>query len=139
MNKKRLWLAIIGAGMISREDHLHADLGSLRVKVTTIIDPMVEHANSMALEYGLKVTTAKDISEVFDQIDIAVIANPNDNNAAIMTAAEKSGAILAAGYSTRFRNNIVCLKELLHSPKVSYRPEYGQLQDMVSTPACAGW
>ena len=140
MNKKKLRLAIIGAGMISQGSHLPAALGSSRVKVTAIIDPIVERANSMAREFGIKVTTAKDINEVFDQIDAAVIATPNDSHAAIaitslsngksvliekplamstnegeaiMAAAEKSGAVLAVGYATRFRNNIVCLKRLL--------------------------
>jgi len=140
MNKKKLRLAIIGAGMISQGSHLPAALGSSRVKVTAIIDPVVERANSMAREYGIKVTTAKDINEVFDQIDAAVIATPNDSHAAIaitslsngksvliekplamstkegeaiMAAAEKSSAVLAVGYSTRFRNNIIYLKKLL--------------------------
>jgi hypothetical protein len=62
MNNKKLQLTIIGAGMLSRGDHLPAELGSLRVKVTAIIHPMVEHAGSMVLEYGLKTTTAKDYS-----------------------------------------------------------------------------
>ncbi len=140
MNKEKLRLAIIGAGMISWESHLPAALGSPRVKVTAIIDPMVERADSMSRAYGIEVSTAKDISEVLDQVDAVVIATPNDSHAAIAitslskgkavliekplamspgegeaikAAAEKSGAVLAVGYCTRFRNNIIYLKKLL--------------------------
>lgn len=95
MNKEKLRLAIIGAGMISWESHLPAALGSPRVKVTAIIDPMVERADSMARAYGIEVSTAKDISEVLDQVDAAVIATPNDSHAAIaITSLSKGKAVL---------------------------------------------
>lgn len=140
MNKKKLRLAIIGAGMISQGSHLPAAIGSPRVEVTAIIDPIVERAKNLAREYGIKATIAKDISEVFDLIDAAVIATPNDSHAfiaitclskdksvliekplamstkegeAISAAAKKSSGVLAVGYSTRFRNNIIYLKKLL--------------------------
>ena len=139
MNKTTLRLGIVGAGMISRDSHLPAALASRQVQVTALIDPTTERARTLARDFGIDVAAAEDITQVIDQIDAAVIATPNASHAEIaicclsrgkhvliekpiatsvsegehiLAAAKKSGAVLAVGYATRFRDSTKLLKNL---------------------------
>jgi predicted dehydrogenase len=133
-------LAIVGAGMISQVSHLPAALASPLVKVSAIVDPAVERAAGLAQSYGLSVHVAPRIEDVLTEIDGAIIATPNDSHSSIavaclrhgvsvliekplassyaegieiVRAAEETGRVAAVGYATRFRDEIVLLKELL--------------------------
>ncbi|PYV39915.1 MAG: hypothetical protein DMG06_21805 [Acidobacteria bacterium] len=136
----RFRLALVGAGLITQEAHLPAALVSDKVEVAALIDPVVERARSLARSYGISPRIAESVTEAFGYIDGAVIATPNHTHKdiavacleagvatliekplassladgeAIVAAAQKTGAPVAVGYSTRFRDNIVLLKDLL--------------------------
>jgi len=161
MKESNLRLAIIGAGMISRGSHLPAALGSPRATVTAIVDPYVDRAAGLAREFGISVHAAADVREVIDDFDAAIIATPNATHASIaiecisngkhvlidkplattvaegreiVAAGQEAGVVVAAGYSTRFRNNVWLLKEILD------RHEFGDVRSFVNrfgTPG--GW
>jgi len=133
-------LAIVGAGMITRESHLPSALASTLVEVTALVDPVAQRAAALAREYGIAPRIATHVGEVLGDIDGAVIATPNHTHAAIaveclrsgvpvliekplasshqeglaiVRAAEESGQAVAVGYATRFRESVVLLKSLL--------------------------
>lgn len=133
-------LAIVGAGMITRESHLPAALASTHVVVSALVDPAAERAAGLAREYGITPRIATRVGEVLDAIDGAVIATPNHTHApiaveclesgvpvliekplassyqeglAIVRAAEESGKAVAVGYATRYRESVAHLKSLL--------------------------
>lgn len=133
-------LAIVGAGMITRQSHLPAALASTAVEVAALVDPVSERAAALAREYGIAPRIAVRIGEVLGEIDGAVIATPNHTHAAlaveclssgvpvliekplastyedglaIVRAAEASGKVVGVGYATRFRSSVVRLKNLL--------------------------
>lgn len=137
---QRFRIALAGTGLITRDSHLPAALASDKVDVVALVDPVRERAAACAQAYGISPRIAASIEEVLGSIDGAVIATPNHlhmpiavacleagvstliekplassaaQGEAILAAARKSGATVAAGYSTRFRNNIILLKELL--------------------------
>ena len=133
-------LALVGAGMITQGSHLPAALASPMVEVAAIVDPALERAAELAQAYGIAPRVAGRIAEVMAEIDGAVIATPNHTHSAIaieclnsgipvlvekplastyqdglaiVRASEASGQVVAVGYSTRFRDEILLLKELL--------------------------
>lgn len=133
-------LAIAGSGLITRSSHLPAALALDAVELVGLVDPVVERARQLATEYGLRVKTAGDIGELFGEVDGVLVATPNHTHAdvacrclragigtliekplatsvaegeAILEAAALSGAVVAVGYVTRFRESTVFLKELL--------------------------
>jgi predicted dehydrogenase len=133
-------LALVGAGMITRQSHLPAALASTQVEVTALVDPVAQRAGELARDYGITPRIATRVGDVLGDIDGAVIATPNHTHAgiaveclrsgvpvliekplassyqdglAIVRAAEEGGKAVAVGYSTRFRDSIVLLKSLL--------------------------
>lgn len=132
-------LAIVGTGMVS-ELHMPAALASEMVEVVALIDPTIERAKTLARSYGISPRFAASIDEVADGVDGVVIASPNNTHRPIAVACAKRGihsliekplatsvadaeeicraadehkVVIAAGYSTRFRNEVVLLKHLL--------------------------
>lgn len=142
MKTDKTRVAIIGAGLISRNSHLPAALSSRRVQVTAIIDTDTGRASRLARDFGIEVTIGADVGDAVDKADAAIIATPNNSHAklavaclsrgvstliekplatsadegrTIVAAAKESGATLAIGYATRFRENVRFMKELLDS------------------------
>jgi predicted dehydrogenase len=138
----RFRLGIVGAGLIARGGHLPAALASRLIEVTAIVDSSAGRAAALAREFGLQARTATRLEEVIPHIDGAVIATPNDSHCTLglqciragvaaliekplsttradaetlVTEARSAGVVLATGYSTRFRDNTVFLKELLEA------------------------
>lgn len=132
-------LAVIGTGMVS-ELHMPAALASEMVDVVALVDPALERAKSLAKSYGIDPHIAPSIEAVGVKVDGAVIASPNNTHRNIALAcaqrgihcliekplattvaeaedicraAEEHKIVVAAGYSTRFRNEVVLLKHLL--------------------------
>jgi len=137
---RRFRLAIVGTGQIGRQSHIPAALASDEVEVTALVDPVVDRARQVAREYGIDPVIAPDVTEVLEDIDGAIIATPNHTHGdiavaclaarksvliekplahsyadglRIVEAARKSGATLEVGYCSRFRNNVLLLKQLL--------------------------
>jgi predicted dehydrogenase/nucleoside-diphosphate-sugar epimerase len=135
-------LALIGAGRAGEVLHLPAALASELVQVVAIIDPDVERAAALARNFGLQCEVAKGIADTRGPIDGAVIAVPNnihkavaaacaergihcliekplatstDDAEAICRLAETHKVTIAVGYSTRFYDQVVLLKQLLEA------------------------
>ncbi|HSY08264.1 MAG TPA: Gfo/Idh/MocA family oxidoreductase [Steroidobacteraceae bacterium] len=140
IQKRRLRLGIVGAGLVARQAHLPAALSSERIELTALVDPAPGRAAALARDFGIKALTATSLAEVLPSIEAAVIATPNDSHCQLglqciragvalliekplcttladaellVAAAEAARVVLAVGYSTRFRDNVVFLKELL--------------------------
>ena len=135
-------LALVGAGMITQGAHLPAALESPRIRVTAIVDPFADRARRLASSYGIDPIISERVDDVFGLVDGAVIATPNgshreiavrcldagiatliekpiavnvEEGRSICSAAVRAGRIAAVGYSTRFRESTILLKELLDS------------------------
>lgn len=135
-----LRLALIGGGLITESAHLPAALACEGVEVTALVDPVLERVGNLARRFGITPRLARDVTEVLDSIDAALIATPNNTHApialkcidagvavliekplatsaaearAIATAARGRGTVAAPGYVTRFRPNLRLLKSLL--------------------------
>ncbi len=140
MTTGKFRLGLVGAGLITQGSHLPAALASPGVEVTAIVDPAVERAAQLARDYGIAPRIAPRVEDVLTSIDGAIIATPNhthcaialacltqgvpvlvekplaasyEEGLAIVRAAERSGQVVAVGYSTRFRDEIPLLKALL--------------------------
>ena len=150
---------MIGAGQITRNSHLPAAMGNPRANVIAMVDPAPERARALADAFGLRPKVGVRVEEVLSDIDAAVIATPNSTHAelaiqclsagksvliekplttryedaeAILAAAEHSGAIVAVGYVTRFRESVVLLKELLE------RRHFGEVRRFTNQFGTAG-
>lgn len=133
-------LGLIGAGAVTNVLHIPGALASPRVAITALVDPVVARAEQLARKWGLAPKIAPRVEDILDIVDGVVIATPNHTHCAIAltclnagvaclvekplattvadaeemcAAAEKTGKILAVGYTTRFRDEMLLLKELL--------------------------
>jgi predicted dehydrogenase len=132
-------LALVGAGLITQQAHLPAAMTSSQVEVAAVIDPVPGRAAAVLRNWGIEAKAATSLHEVLGQIDGALIATPNDSHGALglqcieagvaaliekplcstvedaeklVAAAESRRVALATGYSTRFRDSTIFLKEL---------------------------
>lgn len=87
-------LALVGAGLITRNSHLPTALSLPDVRVSAIVDPVTARAAELAGEYGLDVKIASDANELIGQVDGAIIATPNHTHRKIAVP------LLEAGIST---------------------------------------
>jgi len=128
--------------MITQGSHLPAALASPLVEVAALVDPAIERAAALAKGYGISPRVTARVEDALEGMDGAVIATPNDSHRAlalaclerrvpvliekplasthrdgedIVRAGEALGLAVAVGYSTRFRGNILLLKDLLDS------------------------
>jgi predicted dehydrogenase/nucleoside-diphosphate-sugar epimerase len=135
-------LALIGAGRAGETLHLPAALASERVEVAAIVDRDAGRAAALARKFGLDCEIATDLAEVRAPLDGAVIAVPNNIHKAAAIACAERGihcliekplaarvedaeaicrvaaqhhVTIAVGYSTRFHNEVVLLRQLLDS------------------------
>ncbi len=138
MNKFKL--GIIGTGLISAGSHLPAALGLPDIEVNALVDPVRDRSTSLARKYGISPQIVQDVREVLGMLDGVIIATPNsthceialacieagvhvliekplantvDEGNAIMENATRKGVVVATGFCTRFRSNVLLLKELL--------------------------
>jgi predicted dehydrogenase len=137
---KRFRVGIIGTGMITTQSHLPAALTSPLVELTALVDPVVSRAQGLARSFGLRVTTARQLTDVLHLMDGAIIATPNSSHRdlavqcleagvhvlvekplavsaaegeAIMAAAHSNQRVVALGYVTRFYPSAQLLERLL--------------------------
>ncbi len=135
-------LGLIGAGAVTREMHMQGALASERVTVTALVDPVVARAERLAWDFGIRPKIAARVEDILGDVDGVMIATPNNTHRdiavaclnagipcliekplatttadaeAICEAAAASGRVAAVGYTTRFRDEVVLLKELLDS------------------------
>src|SRR5579863_878681 len=138
--ERQFRLGIVGAGLITQQAHLPAAIASSSIDLTAIVDSSPGRAAALAREFGIDVRTSTELEDVLPLIDGAVIATPNDTHGSLglqciragvalliekplcttVSEAEKlvveardARVTLATGYSTRFRDNVALLKELL--------------------------
>jgi predicted dehydrogenase len=134
-------IGIIGAGMITTNSHLPSALSLNNCRVTAIVDPVIERAESLISGFAIKAKAATSVDEIMGEVDAVIIATPNNTHrdlavrclkhgvstliekplansvaegSEIVSAARQSGAIVATGYSNRFRDSVVFLRELIH-------------------------
>lgn len=137
-------LALVGAGMVTRNSHLPAALASDKVQVVALVEPMHQRAEELARRYGIAPVIVPRVQDVLGDIDGAVIATPNDTHMSIALACLEAGAatliekplastyaegeaivnagqasrkVVAVGYVLRFREDVLLLGDLL---KVGY-------------------
>jgi len=134
-------LGIVGTGLIVAGSHLPAALGCPGVKVTLLVDQVVERAQKLAQAYSFNPKVCRSISEGLDSVDGFIIATPNSTHCelalqcidagkhvliekplantategeSIKRAAEARNVVVAVGFCTRFRNNVQMLHRLLN-------------------------
>jgi predicted dehydrogenase len=133
-------LGLIGTGRVAGSGHLPAALSLPDVELTCLVDPVVDRARTLAREFGIAPRIASKTEEILGQVDGAVIATPNHTHRdlalacakaevhvliekplattmedcrAIIEAAEANRIVVAVGYSTRPRDEVVLLHTLL--------------------------
>jgi len=136
----RFRLAIVGAGLITRDAHLPTALSLPEVEVCAIIDPVLGRASELAVEYGIKPLIAAHVTAVIGKVDGAIVATPNhthrevaiplleagiptfiekplattvEDGQAIIEAAARGSAKVAIGHYQRFLDAPRLLKRLL--------------------------
>jgi len=87
-------LAIVGAGLITRDSHLPTALSLPEIEICALIDPVVSRAAELADEYGIKPLVAARAGDIIGKVDGAIIATPNH------THREVAVPLLEAGIST---------------------------------------
>jgi predicted dehydrogenase len=92
--RPRFRLAIIGAGLITRNAHLPTALSLPGVDVCALVDPVLPRAEELAQEYGLKLLVTADLDAIMGIVDGAIVATPNH------THREVAVPLLDAGIST---------------------------------------
>lgn len=142
-------LGMVGAGAVTRTLHMPGALTSPLVAVTAIVDSSVERAGQLARDYGVAAKIAPRVEDVFAEVDGVVIATPNATHRdiaiaclkagipclvekplattvadaeAICAAAETAKKVLGVGYTTRFRDEVLLLNDLLAAR------EFGQIK-----------
>ncbi len=87
-------LAIVGAGLITRNTHVPNALSIPGIRVIAIVDPVVERARALVEDYGLDARAITDSRDLIGMCDGAVIATPNH------THRDVAVPLLATGIST---------------------------------------
>jgi len=135
-----LKLAIVGCGLVTESAHLPAALASTLVEVVALVDPVVSRAHQLATSYGIRPQVSPCIDDVLPAADAVLIATPNHTHfplakqalserkavlvekplantyreaLELCELAEDNETVLATGFVTRYRENVVLLKELL--------------------------
>jgi len=117
-------------------------LASPHIVVAALADPVKARAEQLARTYGILPKIAERVDDIIPHIDGALIATPNHTHKDIAlacltagipclvekplatsvpdaeemcAAAQRAGKILAVGYTTRFRDEVVLLHDLLQS------------------------
>jgi len=137
---KKIKLAFVGCGAITRNAHLPAGLRSPMADVFALVDAHVDNARELGRMYGLDTIVTGDIAEVIDGADGFVLATPNDTHYPIAEQilsrgkpvliekpitttyddavelcelADREGTFISVGYRYRFFPSVQFLKKLL--------------------------
>jgi len=137
---KEFRLGVVGVGLIAAQSHIPAAMGLPGVEITALVDTATDRVTSLAGEYGLETQITSNLGDVLEKLDGVVIATPNNSHAdiaiqcleagvnvliekplastvsdgeRICSAAEKTGGIAIAGYTTRFRDNVRLTRKLI--------------------------
>lgn len=132
-------VAIVGCGRIANA-HVQAVLASAEAELAALVDPVEARARALAERHAVRATVCTDLRGVLDRIDGAIIATPNHVHAEpavrcieagvaaliekplavsvsegrrICEAADAAGVTVAVGYVTRFRENVLLMRDLL--------------------------
>lgn len=138
----KIRLGIIGCGAIAEGAHLPAALALPDVELTALSDTSGPRLRQIQTDFGLGPITYTDFRNTFSKVDAVILALPNTLHAPVgceflsrgihvlcekplastsndcnsmCSAAEKSGAILAVGYVTRFHPSTELTRELMRS------------------------
>lgn len=131
-------LAIVGAGLITRNTHLPVALSLPGVQVVAIVDPVVERAQSLVVDYGLAAKALTSASDLAGLCDGAIVATPNHTHSAVAvpllqagisaliekplaTSVDESRQILAAATQGRAKVAIGHYQRFLDAPRLLAR------------------
>ncbi|MBA7626835.1 Inositol 2-dehydrogenase/D-chiro-inositol 3-dehydrogenase [subsurface metagenome] len=139
--RSQLRLAIIGCGAVTERGHLPATVKLDRAQVTLLMDKNRSRAEELAGRFKV-LHVANDYTQIFDQVDAAIVALPHHLHApvsieflkrgvhvlvekpmalnvaecdAIIEAAQQSGATLAVGIMRRFLPSYQFVKSAIDS------------------------
>ncbi len=87
---KRFRTAIIGCGAISEKKHIPAAIKLPEIDLIALVDQNLGRAEGLASKLGIKIYH-KDLHEVLDAIDLAIVATPNSSHAQISCECLKRG------------------------------------------------
>jgi predicted dehydrogenase len=137
--RNRFRIAIVGCGRISNA-HVQTVLSCPDAELVALLDPVESRAKALAQRNGVDVAIYTGIGEAMRHADGAIIATPNHLHAEhallcieagvavlvekplaisvadgqrICEAAETAGVVVATGYTTRFRKNVLLMRDLL--------------------------
>ena len=136
---ERCKVAIVGCGKIAAS-HLEAALLSPLADIAALVDPVPARAQALAERFGIHTHIATSVGDVLSGTNAAIIATPNHTHATIAEqclaagvsvliekplaitcsegericeAARRSGATVAVGYVTRFRETVRLMARLI--------------------------
>lgn len=139
-SQQRFRLAIVGTGLVTRENHLPTALSLPDIELCALVDSVVSRASDLARDYGIRPLILADAREVVGKVDGVIVATPNDTHRAIavplleagistlvekplattvedgeaiVEAAVRGGAKVALGYHQRFFDATRLLKRLI--------------------------
>ena len=90
MSGAELRLALVGAGAVAEKRYLPAASGLEELAVTHLVDLDLERARRLAAEHGVP-HAAREVEEVLDDVDAAVVATPPSTHRALATACLERG------------------------------------------------
>lgn len=132
-------LAIVGCGKIAAS-HAEAVLSSPDADLAALVDPVPSRAHALAERFGIQPQVVTDVSAILGDVNGAIIATPNHTHAVIAEqclaagvsvliekplaintsdgericeAARTSGATVAVGYVSRFRETVLLMARLI--------------------------
>lgn len=146
MARKKIRVAVIGAGAVAQINHIPAYARLENVELAAVCDIDEEKAKRVAARYGIPVATA-DHEELFarDDIDAVDVCVPNHLHSTMsvgainagkhvlcekpfgrtpaeagkmVAAAEKKGVVLMAAFNNRFRNDAQLLKTFVEKQEI---------------------
>lgn len=131
--QKQFQLAIVGVGAITMNAHMRAVLGLPSVEIAALVDRSPARVESAGAFFGREFRYFPSVEAIDIPIDGAIVATPNHTHYAVSKAllergipvlvekpltenlaeadellalSEAKGALIAAGYSTRFRDSV---------------------------------
>jgi predicted dehydrogenase len=149
--RDRFRIAMVGCGRISNA-HVQAVLSCADAELVALVDPVESRATALAERNGIQVNVYTALADALRHVDGAIVATPNHLHAEhtlacieagvavlvekplamsvaegqrICEAAEKAGVIVATGYTTRFRQNVLLMRDLLR------RQQFGRVRGFV--------
>jgi predicted dehydrogenase len=131
-------LGIVGAGLITRNTHLPTALSIPGIEVVAIVDPVIDRARALVVDYGLAAKALADAVELTSLCDGAIVATPNHTHCTVAvplleagvstliekplaTTAEEARQILAAASKGKAKVAIGHYQRFLDAPRLLAR------------------